>query len=133
MAGFLSSGSSFTPCISPSFSFNPVFSLAICRSVCALIRIPRFGVRSNRLFVLSARRCGTSTITAYSSQLEKEGMPSFWRKSVCWENSHSPWRRVCPTWRCCSKYYITDWPQMLRNIMLYVTQIVPKPCNLEIS
>lgn len=87
-----------------TLSLKPVFSLAVCRSVCGLIPTQVFGVRSSRLFVLSASRCGTFTITASFSQLETDEMPSSWRRSACFESFPSPWRRECPTWRCCSEY-----------------------------
>lgn len=87
-----------------SHSPSNLFSLAVCRSVCGLIPTQAFGVRSSRLFVLSASRCGTFTITASSSQLETDEMPSSWRRSACFESFPSPWRRECPTWRCCSEY-----------------------------
>ncbi len=96
-------------------SYEPVFSLSVCRSVCGLILIQAFGVRSSRLFVLSASRCGMFTITASSSQLETDEMPSSWRRSACFESSPSPWRRECPTWRCCGGYDITG-SQTLHNI-----------------
>lgn len=69
------------------------------RDVSSLIRTAQCGTLSSRSSAPSVSPYGTSTTMASSSQLERDGTPSSWRRRDPWETTHSPSRKGCRTWR----------------------------------